>query len=561
MVEDRFGDYSRRCDSIFLDSAWAEHPESTIPWDYVMRKSSRQQRFRLPEITAAMTVTNPYAAAIDVGARFHAAAIPTHLGAPSSRLFGCTTPDLWEMAGWMHSYGITTVALESTGNYWVQPLRVLEQAGFEVILVHPEYARQAKRTKYSDLDDSVWLQQMHAYGLLPASFQPPAPFMRLRTLWRHRDRLIVVQGSCLQKIQNALELMNVQLHKALSDISGLTGMSIIRAIVAGERDPAKLADYRDPRVHCSREDLIKALTGEYREAELFVLTQILAQYDFLHQQLTELDERIDAQLQELLPPPAPAAGPEHVAPLVPTATDPSHGDPKPAFRTRGGKDVPPAIPSVPSPTEETAVSSALPAPPPRHAAARIKPTVAPATATRKPPSKNEPVAYNWHAYLVQLLGVDATRICGLSVLLVLALISELGTDMSAWESAKRFTAWLGLAPDHRVSGGKVLKRRTRRGKPHAAHLFYVAALSVAKSQTPLGEFYRYEKARIGPGKALTATARKIAILYFNLLTYGPDFVEQGQQKLQDNSELRKLRKLRRMAKEFGFELVKPPQAA
>ncbi|HEY3379661.1 MAG TPA: transposase, partial [Armatimonadota bacterium] len=153
--------------------------------------SSRQRR-RLPDMTEAMTITHPLAAGIDVGSTCHAVAIPPHLAAESCRTFGCTTPDLQAMAAWLRSHGITTVALESTGNYWVQPLRILEAAG---------------------------LQLMHSYGVLPASFQPPAPFIRLRTLWRHRDRLVAEQGRCLQQMQDALELMNIQLHKAITDLA------------------------------------------------------------------------------------------------------------------------------------------------------------------------------------------------------------------------------------------------------------------------------------------------------------------------------------------------------
>lgn len=478
---------------------------------------STRQRYRLPALTEAMTVKNPLAAGIDVGSTFHAVAIPPHLSPEPCRTFGCTTPDLEEMAAWLQQHGITTIALESTGNYWVHPLRMLQQAGFQVILVHPEYARQAKRTKYSDLDDSVWLQQMHAYGLLPASFQPPAPFARLRALWRHRDRLIAAQGRCLQQMQDALELMNVQLHKAVSDIAGVTGLLIIRAIVAGDRDPAHLANYRDRRLRCSLTDLTKALTGDYREEELVVLGQLLAQYDFYQRQRTELDQRIDVllhELAELCPPP-------------------------------GEREVSSVAAPIPEPTSSTAV----------------KPNVAPVDMPRKSRSKNEPAQYDWHAAIGRLLGMDATRICGMSVLIVLAIIAEIGTDLSPWDSVKRFTAWLGLAPDHRVTGGKVVKRHTRRGKPRAAHPFYLAALAVSKSQTPLGEFYRYHKSRLGPAKALNATARKLAILYYHLLTHGPGFVEQGQQTLCQHSTQRKLRKLNRLATELGFKLVERAQVA
>ncbi|HEY3378842.1 MAG TPA: transposase, partial [Armatimonadota bacterium] len=342
----------------------------------------------------------------------------------------------------------------------------------------------------------------------------PAPFIRLRTLWRHRDRLVAEQGRCLQQMQDALELMNIQLHKAITDLAGVTGLAILRALVAGERDPAHLARYRDRRIQCTPEDLIKALTGDYRDEEIFILGQRLARYEFTQQQIADLDVQTDAllqQLQALCPPPPAVEPPPASAPAVPPVTG--------------------------------------------------KPNVAPPTAPRKARSKQEPSAYDWHARVVALCGADPTRICGLSVLLVLMLISELGTDLSAWASAKQFTAWLGLAPDHWVTGGKVIKRQTRRGKPHAAHAFYLAALAVSKSHTPLGEFYRHQKARMGPRKALTATARKIAILYYHLLQYGPAFVEEGQRRLAENAAGRKRRTLHRLAAELGVQIVETPRAA
>jgi hypothetical protein len=360
---------------------------------------------------------------------------------------------------------------------------------------------------------------MHSYGLLPASFLPPAPFARLRPLWRHRERLIAEQGRCLQQMQDAMELMNIQLHKVLSDVAGVTGLLIIRAIVAGERDPKRLARFRDPRVKCSAQELCNALTGDYQAEEIFILGQRLARYDFIQEQLAALDAQIEqrlALLQETCPPPTP----------VPT---------------------------------DPAVTPPAPAEPASPAAGSLN--VAPPTAKRKSRSKQEPTLYDWHLRIVALCGVDPTRIRGLAVLTVLALISELGTDLSAWASAKQFTAWLGLAPDHRVTGGKVIKRQTRRGKPHAAHAFYLAALAVSKSHSPLGEFYRYQKARMGPRKALTATARKIAILYYHLLKYGPVFVETGQRRMEANSAARKRRKLNRLAAEFGVGIVEKPRAA
>lgn len=483
--------------------------------------TSKRQRRRLPDITEAMTITNPLAAGIDVGSNFHAVSIPPHLSDESSRTFGSTTPDLIEMVSWLQQYNITTVVLESTGNYWVHPVRIIEKAGIQAILVHPAYARQAKRTKYSDLDDSVWLQLMHSYGLLPSSFLPPPEFIRLRTLWRHRDRLVSEQGRCIQQMQDALDLMNVQLHKAVTDISGVTGMSILRAIVAGKRDPIQLAVYRNERVKCSHEDMIKALTGDYRDEEIFILKQRLERYDFFTNQLIELDEQIENLLVKL----------------------------------NESCSLPRFIESEIKHQSFTEIEMSVNQTPTQ------KPNVAPEGSHRKDRSKQEPSKYNWYAHLLMLCGVDATRICGMSVLLVLSIISELGVDLSPWASAKQFTAWLGLAPDHKVTGGKVIKKQTRRGKPHAAHFFYMAALAVTKSNTPLGEFYRYQKTRMGPRKAMNATARKIAITYYHLLRYGPAFVEEGQRRMAVNSEGRKRRRLNRLAAELGLEIIDPKRAA
>ena len=482
----------------------------------------QRNKYRLQPITEEMTVKYPLAAGVDVGSRQHAAAIPSHLTPEFYRLFGCTTPELLAMAAWLLSFGITTVAMESTGNYWVQPMRILQAAGLHVILVHPEYARQAKRTKYSDLDDSVWLQQMHAYGLLPASFLPEPTFQRLRSLWRHRANLIADQGRCIQRMQNALELMNLQVHKAISDLAGKTGMLIIRALVRGERNPAHLAQFRDPRCKCTPTELTDALTGDYREEELFVLGQVLAQYDLFGQQVEQLDAQIEVFLQE------------QVALAPPLPEDPPFPN---VSRKAKGAVTPDTVPQPAAP------------------ASQGKPNVQAAGMPRKRRSTNEPTAYDWHAALHRLLGVDATRICGLSVMHVMSLIAELGVSMRPWETGKRFTAWLGLAPDHRVSGGKVLKRRTRKGKPYAAHFFYQAALAVAKSETPLGEFYRYHKGRLGPAKALTATARKIALLYYFLLTYGPEFVERGIRHVEQQNLKRKRKRLKQLAQELGVTIL------
>jgi transposase len=241
---------------------------------------------------------NPNAAGIDVGNAQHYVAVPPGLDPEPVRTFGCFTADLHALADWLHRCKIKTVAMESTGVYWVALHEILESRGFEVCLVN---ARQAKNLpgRKTDVKDCQWLQQLHAYGLLTRSFRPQSEIITLRRYLRHRETLVQEAGTCIQRMQKALTEMNVQLANVISDISGMTGLRILHAIVDGERDPHRLAKLRDPRIKASEEEVANGLYGNWRDELLFVLEENLAIYEVYQQKIEHCDARIEQHLKTM----------------------------------------------------------------------------------------------------------------------------------------------------------------------------------------------------------------------------------------------------------------------
>ena len=370
---------------------------------------------------------------------------------------------------------------------------LLEARGFEVFLVN---AREAKHVpgRKTDVSDAQWLQRLHSHGLLRASFRPKGEIVELRAYLRQRERLLEYAASHIQHMQKALTEMNLQLHHVVADITGATGLRIIRTILAGERDPAVLAHLRDTRCHTSVETITKALTGNYRPEHLFALEQALALYEAYQEKASACDARIEAVLKQL--------------------------------SLRRGREVG----SLPSPRR----------------------------GMRRQP--NGP-GFDVRTALFALLGKDLTQINGLGPYLALKLVAECGDDLSAWPSAKHFTSWLCLAPGNKISGGKVLSSRTRRSGSRAAALLRLAAVTVGRTDTALGAFYRRLSARIGKVKAITATARKIAVLFYNALRHGMDYTDPGASAYEIRYRTRVIENLRRRAKAFGFILQPTAPAA
>jgi transposase len=448
---------------------------------------------KLSRKTRGLAPVHPAAAAIDIGATMHVAAVGPDRDKEPVRTFRTFTGDLERLADWFARCGIKTIAMESTGVYWIPVFEILEQRGFEVMVVNARDAKHVPGRK-TDVSDAQWLQRLHEYGLLRASFRPQAEIAGLRAYLRQRERLLDYAAAHIQHMQKALMQMNLQLHHVLTDITGVTGMSIIRAIVAGERDPSVLASYRDRRCQASVETVCQALAGNYRAEHIFALTQALELYDVYQTKVLACDKQIEAILKRL---------------------------------------------------EKSAT-------PPVNKLTPVR------QRTRQP---NAP-AFDARAALHAILGVDLTQIDGLGPYLALKLVGECGTSLAAWPTAKHFTSWLALSPHNKISGGKVLSSKTRRTSNRAASLLRLAAGMVGRTDTALGAFYRRLAARVGKAKAITATARKIAVLFYNTLRHGMSYVDPGAAYYEDRYKQRVLNNLQRRAKSLGFVLQpRPPDIA
>ena len=448
-----------------------------------------------------LSVINPDAAGVDVGAQAHYVAVPEDRAAVSVRSFGTCTAQLDEIVQWLKDCGIKTVAMESTGVYWIPLFQKLEEAGFEVLLVD---ARQAKHVpgRKSDVQDCRWLQQLHSYGLLRAAFRPEDGICRLRTFQRHRKNLVECAGMWIQRMEKALNEMNLQLHHVLSDITGQSGLAILDAIVAGERDPSKLASLAHYRVKKSQAQIEAALRGDYRPELLFVLRQSLENYRQMQQQILQCDLSVEKQLAAMSHQSKPS---EHLESKA-QAEDSAH--------CRPGKEKP-----------KNGLESTL------------------------------------AAHLKRILGVDLTTLPGLNVLASLTLLSEIGTNMTKWRNYKAFVSWLGLSPNNKISGQRVLSSRTRKVVNRAATTLRLAAMLMGKTDTALGSFYRRKRAQLGAPKAITATARKLACLIYHLIKNGQAYKEPDLRTYELKYQEQILQSLRKRAKSMGFDLVELPKAA
>lgn len=432
---------------------------------------------------------NPNAAGIDIGASEHWVSVPAHTDVENVRRFGCFTPDLHQIADWLKQCGITTVAMESTGVYWIPLFQILEANGFEVRLVNAHYIKTVPGRK-SDVLDCQWIQKLHSYGLLSGSFRPDDEICVLRSYIRQRDNLIRSSSVHVLRMQKALSQMNLQLHQVLSDITEVTKLKILRAIVDGERDPKILAAMRDCRVKSSVTEIEKALTGDYRTEHIFVLEQELYLYEIYRFQIQQCDIQIEEYLTSL---------------------------------ENKSQDIKPLPPQNPS----------------------------------KKPKGNAP-KFDLRSHLYRITGVDFTSIDGFGVLTVQTLISEVGLDPSRFPTAKHFASWLGLCPGSRISGGKVLSSKTRKVVNRAATALRVAAQSVASSKSAIGAFYRRKKAQLGVPKAITATAHKLARIFYHLWKYGSSYVDPGADYYQQKYKERAVRNLKKTAKSLGLDVVEQP---
>jgi len=448
----------------------------------IRRRGVRRRRRGLPK---SLKRVNLDAAGIDIGSKSHYVAVPEDRDEEPVKEFRSFTNDLHRLADWLEECAIDTVAMESTGVYWIPLYEILEERGFEVLLVNARDFKNVPGRK-TDVLDCQWLQELHTYGLLRGSFRPDADITTMRAYVRHRDTLVKDAARHVLHMQKAMSLMNIQLHNVISDITGATGMRIIRSVISGNHNPQALAEFRDPRCRASKGTIVESLTGNYRPEHVFALRQAVELYDFYQRQIGSVDEQIERLLCEL----------EDSSP--------------------------------------------------------IRENLGPSK--RKPPKGNEP-DFDIRTRLYALTGTDLTEITAIGPYSALKIISEIGTDMTRWPNADHFASWATLAPKNKITGGRLISSRTRSSANRFAEVLRMAAMTIGRTNTYLGAFYRRKAAHIGKAKAITATARKLAVIIYHMISRAVPFHDPGIQLHDEQHRNRVLKNLTRRAKSLGLQLV------
>jgi len=456
-----------------------------------MKNTSRKSKFQAKDSSNSMPILFPHTAGIDIGSKSHFVAVPSDRDLNYVREFSTFTSNLHEMVNWLKQCNIKTVVMESTGVYWIPAYELLESNGFEVKLVNARHVKNVSAHK-TDVEDCQWLQQLGTFGLLKGAFRPADAILPLRSYLRQRDMLIKTAAMHIQHMQKALTQMNLHLHNVISDITGITGMAIIRSIVAGVSDPKILAKLRDERCRNSEEVIEASLVGNYRKEHLFSLQQALELYDFYVSKISECEHQIAQEIKK-----------------IETKCDSKRIDEL-------------------KKTKETRRSRKL---------------------------KKHEYAFDLESELIRTTGVNLTQIPGIGASTALTVISEIGLDMSRWKSAKNFASWLGLCPGNKVSGGKRLSGKSKPCANRVAVALRMAANTLYNSESAFGAFLRRMKGRLGSPKAITALAHKLAKLIYMMLKYGHEYVELGVEVYEAKYKRRREASLQRKARELGYELV------
>jgi transposase len=451
-------------------------------------KTPRQNR----QTVAGLPALRANVAGIDLGSEQHWVCAPA-LAGPGREVadFGGTTAELLRLAAWLKERNVASVAMESTGVYWIAPHEVLEGQGFQVLLVDTRHLAQVPgRDKKSDPSDCEWLQRLHSCGLLKGAFRPREEVCMLRTMVRDKANLVAELGDWIRRMQKSLDQMNVRLHRAVSDVDGATGMAILRAIVNGERDPAKLAQLRDPRCRKSQEEIAEQLRGHWRADHLFSLKQALTMYDAVQERITAYEEEILRRLGTMQQESARGS-------TVPPIKNPSKAK---AIRKRG---------------EE----------PMREALYRMSG--------------------------VDLTSIDAIGVETVQVVLSEygPDLSRFETEHNFVSHLKL------SPHKPTSGGKPLKKKRRNTATTRVAAALRMASTSMRNSQTALGAYYRHISRRIGGDVAVFATARKLATLLYRLLRWGQAYVDEGAEAYERRYEQSRILSLKSKASQLGYQLV------
>lgn len=447
-----------------------------------MKKKSEKNG--VVRMATGLPVFNAHAAGIDIGDTMHCVAINDHRGGHEVKTTSAFTCDLHEIVDYLQSKGITTAAMESTGVYWLSLYLLLEDAGIDVYLVNAKSVKNVTGRKKDDTD-AIWIQKLHTCGLLQKSFQPDSEIRLLRTYTRQRKNLILLSSDAVRRMQKALELMNIKIHTVISDILGKTGMSMIKSILGGERNPKALSMLCDPRIKASHEDIVKSLDGIWREEYLFMLEQAVENYEFHQQQIKCCEQKIEEQLLK------------QVAII-------NHGD----------------ITSI----EDSASKKS------------------------KSKGKKNQLGFSVSPYLTAITRVNLCKIPGISDVTALEFISEVGSDMSKWKSAKHFAAWLNLTPNTKITGGKVISSKLMKKKNKAGQSLRQAASSLSTNKTPIGDYYRRMKGKLGGRGAALNTAHKLARIIYTMLLKQTEY---NVEMINDNQDRYKEQKIKKLEKQLA----------
>lgn len=434
--------------------------------------------------TTSFDLVNAHACGIDVGSNSNWVCVGNRTD--QIREFGVFTEDHHALAKWLKKHKVETIAMESTGIYWKPLFLILQAYNFEVLLVNAAHVKNV-RGKKTDMSDCHWIWRLHRSGLLHNSFQPDKFTTELRTYNRHRQNLVQGAAQQISRMHRSLVLMNLQLPLVLTDITGKSGLAIIKAILNGERDGKKLAALADFRVRASKEVIAKALTGQWQQQELFTLKQCWELYNFYWEQIQECDQQMEQLLQQQI--------------------------------------------------EQTGQHDLVYEP-----------------EKKKAPYKNAPT-FDLGKYSYQLCdGVDLMQVDGISYNLVMTLFAEVGVDLARdFPTPKHFASWLGLTPNKRITGGKILSSQTQKNKNRLAIAFRQSANAIGRQkEKPLANFFRSIAFRRGRKVAITATARKLAIIVYQMITkkesYRPLVVEKHLQKVRT----KKVKYIQRTLKQFDI---------
>lgn len=454
-------------------------------------KKSRKSKNSQDSHSNELPVIQPNACGIDIGAESIFVCVPQDRDSEPIREFPTFTADLHNAAKWLKKSGITTIAMESTAYYWIPVFDVLSEYDFEIKLVNAYFVKNVPGRK-TDVSDARWIQHLHSVGLLSGSFRPDEEVVKLRSLVRHRQKLIQNGADQLNYAQMALEQLNIKLQHVVSDISGRTGSSIIEAILRGERNPEALAKYRDGRCHSSEETIAKALEGNWRKEHLLSLKHAWQGYLFFHSQVLECERDIKELTEQF------------------AKYDVTPKQAKPGKKIKGG--------------------------------------------TKKIYNQS-PYGFDLRAQLHKWAGVDLCEIPGINENIAMKILSEIGTDMTKWKNVKHFTSWLAVCPGNKISGGKRLSGRTKPSRNRTKEALGMAAQALYRSDSYLGAYYRRMRGRFDGKKANRAAAHKLSRIVYTMLKEKKEYKHLTAAHFEELHKEKTLINLHKKAKTFGYKLV------